>query len=171
MVKLVIHQIQCFENFEAGKFKSRKKRAAKKKYIVIVVVVIAKNGTPKVFKKLLNRPDECCYKSRKDWRSMSRASKFHGVPKITLHDRISGNWFLLMQYIFSIQFSYWYYISFIFFIVFCHRIFYVFVILRKVGESFESYEKSRNVSKGQILEHFAKDSIPKSFSPQSFPFE
>ena len=31
--------------------------------------------------------------------SMNRASKIHGVPRITLHDRISGNLFLLLQYI------------------------------------------------------------------------
>ena len=32
--------------------------------------------------------------------SMNRASKIHGVLRITLHDRISGNLFLLLQYIF-----------------------------------------------------------------------
>ena len=35
-----------------------------------------------------------------DGMSMSCASKIHGVPRITLHDKISGNWFLLLQYIF-----------------------------------------------------------------------
>ena len=35
-----------------------------------------------------------------DGMSMSHTSKIHGVPRITLHDKISGNWFLLLQYIF-----------------------------------------------------------------------
>ena len=56
------------------------------------MVVIAKNDMPKVFKKLINRPYGYCLKAVKiDGMSMSHTSKIHGVPRITLHDKISGN--------------------------------------------------------------------------------
>ena len=78
-----------------------------------------------------------------DGMSMSCTSKIHGVPRIKLHDKISGNWFLLLQYIFLYNFV----IDIMFLLIFC---FFLSQNLLCVCHFTESWLFG-NVLNGQIL--------------------
>ena len=131
------------------------------------MIVIAKNSMPKVFKKLLNRPDGCCYKSCKDlWAAQQRFMEFQEfccMIEYLVIDFYYCNISFLSNFLVYIIFL-------LFFHSFSHRISDAFVILQKVNESFE-LRKVCECFERPNYEHFAKDSIPKSFSLQSFPFE
>ena len=78
MVKLIIHQIECFQNFDVEKFEYRKKKTAKEYYYVIVWLLLLKLVCPKSLKNSSTDQIDVAMKAVKiDDMSMSHTSKIH----------------------------------------------------------------------------------------------
>ena len=77
MVKLIIHQIECFQNFGVEKFEHRKKKTAKEYYYVIVWLLL-KLVCPKSLKNSSTDQIDVAMKAVKiDDMSMSHTLKIH----------------------------------------------------------------------------------------------
>ena len=78
MVKLIIHQIECFQNFDVEKFEYRKKKTAKEYYYVIVWLLLLKLVCPKSLKNSSTDQIDVAMKAVKiDDMSMSHTLKIH----------------------------------------------------------------------------------------------
>ena len=78
MVKLIIHQIECFQNFDVEKFEYRKKKTAKEYYYVIVWLLLLKLVCPKSLKNSSTDQIDVAIKAVKiDSMSMSHTLKIH----------------------------------------------------------------------------------------------
>ena len=78
MVKLIIHQIECFQNFDVEKFEYRKKKTAKEYYYVIVWLLLLKLVCPKSLKNSSTDQIDVAIKAVKiDDMSMSHTLKIH----------------------------------------------------------------------------------------------
>lgn len=78
MVKLIIHQIECFQNFDVEKFEYRKKKTAKEYYYVIVWLLLLKLVCPKSLKNSSTDQIDVAMKAVKiDDVSMSHTLKIH----------------------------------------------------------------------------------------------
>ena len=78
MVKLIIHQIECFQNFDVEKFEYRKKKTAKEYYYVIVWLLLLKLVCPKSLKNSSTDQIDVAIKAVKiDGMSMSHTLKIH----------------------------------------------------------------------------------------------
>ena len=78
MVKLIIHQIECFQNFDVEKFEYRKKKTAKEYYYVIVWLLLLKLVCPKSLKNSSTDQIDVAMKAVKiDDMIMSHTLKIH----------------------------------------------------------------------------------------------
>ena len=78
MVKLIIHQIECFQNFDVEKFEHRKKKTAKEYYYVIVWLLLLKLVCPKSLKNSSTDQIDVAIKAVKiDDMRMSHTLKIH----------------------------------------------------------------------------------------------
>ena len=78
MVELIIHQIECFQNFDVEKFEYRKKKTAKEYYYVIVWLLLLKLVCPKSLKNSSTDQIDVAIKAVKiDSMSMSHTLKIH----------------------------------------------------------------------------------------------
>ena len=78
MVKLIIHQIECFQNFDVEKFEYRKKKTAKEYYYVILWLLLLKLVCPKSLKNSSTDQIDVAVKAVKiDDMSMSHTLKIH----------------------------------------------------------------------------------------------